>query len=290
MPEPLLPPLAALRAFEVTARHLSFSAAGRELNVTHAAVAQQVRGLERELDVILVQRAGRGLALTTDGQALAHDLAEGFASFRQGISRIRDQKSLLPVRIALTPSFAVSWFMPRLAALRDAHPDIELALNPGPELVDLGAGEYDLAIRFGPGGWPGVINEPFIPTSFVVCAAPTLVESWSPDCPEDLLALPWFEEPGRHEQAIWLTAMNIPMERVKNITQIPGYMMLAALREGQGIAATTKLFVQEDVDAGRLRILWEDETPGCGYHLLYRKGPQRAQVQAVLKWLKKQVE
>jgi len=288
MTEHPIPSLASLRAFEVTARHLSFSAAGRELSVTHAAVAQQVRGLERELDVVLLQRAGRGLALTAVGQTLAQDLSEGFASFRHGIARIRQQQSTLPVRIALTPSFAVSWFMPRLAALREAHPDIELALNPGPELVDMSTGEHDIAIRFGAGGWPGVVNETFLPTSLVVCAAPSLVENFSPDCPEDLLSLPWFEEPGRHEQAIWLNATGIKMERAHNITQIPGYMLLAALRDGQGIAATTKLFVQDDVDAGRLRILWEDKTPDRGYYLLYRKGPLRAQVESVRKWLKRQ--
>ncbi|SOH94524.1 LysR family transcriptional regulator, glycine cleavage system transcriptional activator [Monaibacterium marinum] len=283
-----LPTLAALRAFEATARHLGFSAAGRELNVTHAAVAQQVRGLERELDVVLVQRSGRGLALTADGSDLAHDLSEGFASFRRGISRIREQKSALPVRIAITSSFAVSWFMPRLASFREAHPDIELALHPSADLVDMAAGDHDLAIRFGSGDWAGVISEPFLPTSFVICAAPALVADWSPDCPEDLLALPWFDEPGRNEQAIWLKAMGLAQQRASNVTQVPGYMMLAALREGQGIAATTRAFVQQDVDAGRLTILWEDETPGRGYHLLYRRGPLRSQVAAVRKWLKRQ--
>lgn len=285
-----LPPLAALRAFEATAHHLSFSAAGRELNVTHAAVAQQVRALERELDVLLVERSGRALALTADGQALARDFSEGFARLRQGISGLRASKGAQPVSIAMTPSFAVSWFMPRLAAFQAAHPEVDISLDPAAELVDIAAGDRDVAIRFGTGDWPGARVETFLPTSFVICAAPQLVAGIAHDCcPEDLLDLPWFEEPGRNEHERWLNAIGLPSARARKVTHVPGYMMLAALRDGQGIAATTRLFVQDDLDAGRLVVLWEDTSPGRGYHLLTRKGPLRPEVEKVRKWLMRQV-
>ena len=286
MQPPDLPPLAALRAFEATARHLGFSAAARELNVTHAAVAQQVRALERDLGAALVERSGRALALTPAGAALARDMIEGFATLRAGIARHRQAAAAAPVSIAMTPSFAVSWFLPRMAAFRAAHPGIELSLDPGAELVDMAAGARDIALRWGEGGWPGVEADLILPTSFVVCAAPDLVNQIADE--RDLLDLPWFEEQGRSEQVAAVAAMGLGEARARSVTQVPGYMLLAALRDGQGVAATTRLFVEEDVAAGRLRILWEDARPNRGYHLLTRKGRLRPEVETVRRWLRRQ--
>ncbi|WP_316014528.1 LysR substrate-binding domain-containing protein [Roseobacter sp. HKCCA0434] len=280
-----LPPLAALRAFEATARHLSFSAAGRELNVTHAAVAQQVRALEKRMQTVLVQRAGRGLALTAEGQELARDLTAGFATIREGVARIAERQASLPVRIALTPSLAVSWFMPRMAAFRTAHPDIELALHPSAELIDMRAGEHDLAIRYGNGDWPEAQVRPFIPTRTILCAAPELLAGATRDRPEDLLALPWLEEHDARDSRAWLRAVGLKPEDRRNVTQLPGYMMLAGLRAGQGIAATTRLFAQDDLDAGRLTVIWEDPDPDRGYWMLSRQGAEREAVRRTRHWL-----
>ncbi|RED13114.1 LysR family transcriptional regulator [Pontivivens insulae] len=284
-----LPSLAALRAFEVSARLGNFSAAARELNVTPAAVAQQVRGLERDLAVPLAVRAGRGIDLTADGLALARDLSDGFTTIRQAVERIRGREALRPVSISTTPSFAAGWFMPRLPQFWADNPGLELALHPSAQNVDLTDGQHDLAIRFGGGRWAGLEAELLLSTSFVVCAAPELLQGWRPDRMEDLLDLPWFEEPGTHEQLVWLDAMGLPREKRRNVTQLPGNLLLSALREGQGVAASAMLFVEDDVKAGRLVKLWQDQTPGRGYYIVHRPGVLRPQVERVRRWLRRQV-
>ena len=98
MPDPdwrHLPSLSALRAFEATARLDGFSAAARALNVTPAAVAQQVRGLEADLGVALVIRQGRGLVLTPEGARLSAALAEGFSTIAGGIDALRHDEAHL---------------------------------------------------------------------------------------------------------------------------------------------------------------------------------------------------
>ncbi|MEM0944316.1 MAG: LysR family transcriptional regulator, partial [Pseudomonadota bacterium] len=159
-----LPSLASLRAFEAAARHLGFSAAGRELNVSHAAVAQQVRGLEAFLGLKLVARAGRGLELTPEGVLLADHLAEGFGKISSGIQQLTEAESARPLHITMTPSFAIGWLMPRLPLFREAHPEVELMVNPTVNVVSLADAGYDLAIRFGRGPWPGLESVPLIST------------------------------------------------------------------------------------------------------------------------------
>ena len=101
-----LPSLTSLRAFEAAARLGGFSAAGRELNVTHAAVAQQVRGLEATLGVTLLARAGRGLSLTSEGERLAAALTSSFGAIAAAVEEVRSGENGRPLHVTLTPGFA----------------------------------------------------------------------------------------------------------------------------------------------------------------------------------------
>ena len=135
-----LPPLSALRAFEAAARNGSLSAAARELNVTHPAIAQQVKKLEEWFGVPLLQRAGRGVAVTAEGTVLARELGDGFETLRRAVESMDAAATKRPLGITLTPSFAASWLMPRYAGFREAHPDIEVLFNPSAVVVEIGTG------------------------------------------------------------------------------------------------------------------------------------------------------
>ena len=143
------PSLTALRAFEAAARLQSFSRAARELNVTHAAVAQQVRGLEADLGRELIFRQGRGLALTSEGARLATALAEGFRGIAQVVDELKAAVPGTPVTLTLTPVFAAQWLMPGLKRFWAAHPDAPISLRPEKRLADLPREAVDLGIRFG---------------------------------------------------------------------------------------------------------------------------------------------
>lgn len=284
-----LPPLSALRAFEAAARNLSFSAAGRELNVTHVAVGQQVRRLEELLGVTLVIRHPRGLELTPEGARLAARLVEGFGLLREAVAEITEAGGDRPLRVTLTPMFAANWLMPRLGEFRAEHPDIQLMLNPTPERVDLRREDYDLAIRYGAGEWPGLEAEPFIPSRFVIAAARELVEGRRLETPADLAHLPWLMQQGTDEFDVWLAAHGVRVEGKHNITHLPGYMLLAAIREGQGVGCTTRLFIEEDLRAGRLVSLFEDDAQDmrAGYYLVRRPGPLREPLKLFIGWLRR---
>ena len=143
------PPLSSLRAFEAAARNLNYSAAGRELNVSHAAIAQQVRSLESHLGLRLAQRAGRGIELSPQGALLAEHLTHGFGEMAGALRALTAAESDRPLHVTMTPSFAANWFMPRMQSFRAAHPDIDLTVNPTVDLVDLRKTQCDVAIRFG---------------------------------------------------------------------------------------------------------------------------------------------
>ncbi len=254
-----MPPLATLRSFEAAARHLNFTSAGREMNVTHAAVSQQVRRLEERLGVSLMGREGRRLALTDDGARLAWQLSEGFGTLQQAIAAFTDNEAMRALKVTVTPIFATSWLMPRIADFRTGHPDIELMLNPTFELIDLRRDNYDLAIRYGAGRWPRLQSEPLILSSFVVVAATSLVGDRRIETPADAADLPWLQELGTDELKIWMERRGVTVPNKKNITHLPGYMIMSALRDGQGVACTARVFVEEDIRAGRLVVRFEEE-------------------------------
>ena len=127
-----MPPLNALRAFEVVARRLSFARAAEELHVTKAAVAQQVRLLEQEIGGPLVQRSGRGLALTELGAAGAAGLAEGFATLARAARAMREAKGRRFLVINASASFAATWLVGRIGKFKARHPEIDVLLDANP--------------------------------------------------------------------------------------------------------------------------------------------------------------
>ena len=283
-----LPPLTSLRAFEAAARNASYSAAGRELNVSHAAVAQQVRALESFIGFRLAERSGRGIALTPEGTLLAGRLTEGFGQVAEAIRLLSAEEAARPIHVTMTPTFGVNWFLPRMPMLRAAHPDIDLMVNPTAEVISFADSGCDAAIRFGTGGWDNLESERLVPSNFVIVAAPALVpDDWSGNL-EDLLGMPWLQELGTAEVQRWLDSLGIERPPPAHITSLPGYMVLSAIREGQGIAATARAFVEDDLAVGRLISLYEP--PGgeaTGYHLVWRKGIQRPALKQFLSWIRR---
>ncbi|MEM8791609.1 MAG: LysR substrate-binding domain-containing protein [Pseudomonadota bacterium] len=284
-----LPPLAGLRAFEASARHLNHSAAAEELGVTHAAIAQQVRGLEQHLGQKLMRRAGRGMALTQEGAYLAENLTGGFGQIACAIDRLRMDEQDRPLNISMTPSFAVSWFMPRMHRFHQLHPGIEMTINPSSKVVDMTADRVDAAIRYGTPPWQGLEAERLVEANFVIAGAPELIGDREISGPESLVDLPWLQETETREVERWLADQGIDAPPKAQISEMPGYMMLAGLRSGQGIAATARLFIEEDIAAGRLVVLFEESgSAPRSYCLVTLPGAQRPALKSFVKWIRRE--
>ncbi|MEJ8474105.1 LysR family transcriptional regulator [Roseibium algae] len=286
-----LPSLAALRAYCAVAEHKSFSAAGRDLNVTHAAVSQQVRALETQIGTQLVVREGRGLRLTPDGEHLASGLRDAFSRIIETVDVLRLNDQQRPLNITMTPAFAVSWLMPRISDFRQEQPDIELMLNPTGDVVEFVPGGVDLAIRFGDGNWPGFETELLMKTNYVVVGAQKLIGDRVLTDPSDILDYPWLQELGTNELSIWLENQGVVPSAKLNITHLPGFMVLDGLRRGDGISATARIFLEPDIIAGSIKVLFEDLRPNnSGYYLVSRPGMMRAPVKAFVSWIKKRAK
>ncbi|WP_443750695.1 LysR substrate-binding domain-containing protein [Asticcacaulis solisilvae] len=152
MPRPSLP-LNALRAFEASARHLSFTRAAIELCVTQAAVSHQVKSLEERLEVTLFRRLPRGLGLTAEGEALLPVVSESFDRMSDLLERFGDGRVREVLTLGAVGTFAVGWLLPRLPGLREAHPHLDVRLSTNNNRVDIAAEGLDYAIRFGNGAW-----------------------------------------------------------------------------------------------------------------------------------------
>jgi LysR family transcriptional regulator, regulator of gene expression of beta-lactamase len=148
-------PLNALRAFEASARHLSFTRAGLELRVTQAAISHQVKGLKEILGVTLFRRLPRGLALTDEALALVPVLTEAFARIGATLDRLAHGLDQEVVTLGCVGTFATGWLLQHLGDFRAKHPLVDLRLLTNNNWVDMAGDGLDLALRFGHGSWHG---------------------------------------------------------------------------------------------------------------------------------------
>src|SRR4051794_20350982 len=146
-----LPPLVELRAFEAAARHLSFRKAAAEVGVTPTAISHQIRLLERYCGCALFRRRPRPLSLTEAGARLFPAIRGGLDVFATAIAAVKQDRDRQPLRVTTTNAFASRWLVPRLPAWRKLHPDVPLEVIGTDSVLDLQAGDSDVAIRYATG-------------------------------------------------------------------------------------------------------------------------------------------
>ncbi|PTV95261.1 LysR family glycine cleavage system transcriptional activator [Rhodobacter aestuarii] len=284
-----MPPLTALRAFVTTAKEGGFSAAARKLNVTHAAIAQQVRALEADLGVPLVWRDGKHLALTPEGQRFAEALGEGFATILSAADHLRATGSEKPLAVTVPPTFASEWLMPRLARFWKKHPDIALSLLPEARVVDLQTAGANLGLRFGVGKWRGVVSEFLTAAPQVVVAAPELLGGRTRLSLREMSVLPWIREGDWPEQMQLLESMGLKPAALKFVDFPNEELALAAAREGIGLHLETESLIQEDLKLGWLVKIHELTEESLGYYIVRPPGPVNPAAKTFIEWLKAEV-
>ena len=245
-------PLNALRTFEAVARHLSFSRGAEELNVSTAAVSSQVRALEERLNQRLFRRKGRQVTLTAAGRKLFPGVERGMRELRLAVQRLDEDRSGGVLNISMMHSFLQKWLMPRLGAFHEAHPDLDLRISADDNRIDFEQSDFHAAIRFGPGGWEGLVSEHLLDDWILPVCSPRFLEQHGPfNSAEDLAqhALlfvdspvwdPWFEAIGGQGRE----------RRQKILNDALAILMAAEL--GEGIALTRWSLVARDLAAGRL--------------------------------------
>jgi LysR family glycine cleavage system transcriptional activator len=251
-----LPSLNGLRAFEAAARHMSFTLAGAELNVTQTAISHQIRRLEEELGVQLFLRLKDGLALTDDGQAYLPGIRTAFQALRQSTDQLLESRHNSVLTISTLVSVASKWLLPRLPAFQQAFPDIDVRVSASTDLVDFRKGGIDAAIRYGRGDWPGLRADWLMSDEIFPVCSPALLNSNPLNAPADLAHHTLLQVSGMTTQdwAAWLGAAGQPQQLAEGsrLTFDLALMAVQAAIDGQGVCIGRSTYVEDDLRAGRL--------------------------------------
>ena len=280
-----LPPLSTLRAFEATGRLGGYSAAARSLNVTTAAIAQQVRKLEADLGIPLVRREGRGLALTEAGRTLASTLNDAFEQIAKGIDDVTAQEAARGVSVSTTVRFVDAVIMPRLGGFWAEHPGIQVSFAAEGNSWDVDIEAFDIAIRGGPPNhvWSGAAQKLLLKSPFVLCGTPELVRLGA----KNLTDVPWIQDKSIGSQVFEGVVRDFGL-RVDDLQLVdPGgsKFELDAALQGYGLHLSPAVTVKKYLDEGRLEAIDVPPKWVACYFAVYRKGRISDQVGAFLKWL-----
>ena len=291
-----LPPLSALRAFEAAARHMSFSKAADELHVTPAAVSHQIHALEEDLGVKLFHRMNRSIGLTASARVLFPGLSEAFAGIQSSVRRLRAHNDTGTLTVTASPSFAAKWLLLRLHRFQERHSEIDVRISATDEVVDLTRGDFDVAIRYGCGKYPGLDVELLFTNEVFPACSPQLLTSGPPlRTPEDLSRhalihdLAVERDPLVPTWPMWLKAAG-----VKDVPAITGltfnnmHLALDAAIAGHGVVLAYSTIAAADLAAGRLVRLFSLALPDqFAYYIVTAPGAlERPKVRAFRNWLR----
>lgn len=285
-------PLHALRAFEAAARHLSFTRAAVELNVSQAAVSRHVRELEKALGLPLFTRLHRSVALTAGGTRLSQQLTRNFQALARCVAELRGER-LETLKISVEPAFAARWLVPRLPRFLALHPKVDVEIEASETLREIGRDSH-IAVRFidaarrAPTGHAMLL----VPCPVFPVLAPSLAAGKRLDAPAALLQYPLLhEDDGRYWQA-WLRAAGAPDVKPRRAIRFndPGLALQAAI-DGQGVALGDEVLAGAELRAGRLLRPFDTSLKAGSYWIVTgAKTARNSAARAFRQWLKEEID
>lgn len=275
--------LNALRAFEASARHLSFSAAAAELSVTPAAVGQLVRSLEEWLGTQLFHRQNSGrtrLVATEAAQRALPDISAGFDRLSLGLERLKEGSETGVLTVTVSPAFAAKWLLPRIERFHAKWPDTDVRLDTSLKPVDFVAQGVDIGVRYGAGIWPGLTAEKLMDEEIYPVCSPALAKQFGKrQRPADLADqtlihdLSMDSDAGFPSWSAWLKKAGVAKAAATRGTRINNSAaVLQAAIDGRGIALARSAMAHDDVAAGRLLRLFPqvEYSSTLAYYIVYR--------------------
>ena len=267
-----LPPLNALRAFDVAGRHLNFRSAAEEIGVTQGAVAQQVRQLEAHLRMPMFDRLPKGLAFTPAGRSYHARVATAFEELRAATETLRPE--LGKVVVSVTPTFASKWLIPNLPDFSLAYPDIDLRILATEKVSSFHSDGIDLAIRQGRPPFGANLDATYLfRQDIIAVAAPSFMTGHGlPVDGETLSGLRKLHD--AHD--LWPTFLNQIKEEDRaghGIRVSQTALTIDAALSGQGVALVSSFLVKRDLEANLLvQISPEVFNDELGFYLLAERG------------------
>ncbi|APG85539.1 transcriptional regulator GcvA [Sinorhizobium americanum] len=290
--------LNALRAFEASARHGSFSAAAEELNVTAAAVGQMVRGLEDWLGMPLFQRSPSGktrLTLTANAERALPDIRAGLDRLSIGLERLRESTTSGILNVTVSPAFAAKWLLPRIDRFQARCPETDIRLETSLKLVDYRAHGIDVGVRYGDGNWAGLVAKKLMDEEIFPVCSPGFPDIGNLAEPDDLTRTTLIHDLsvdpaiGFVTWDMWLRAAGVSESQPQRGMRIDNSAaVLQAAIEGRGVALARSILARDDLAAGRLQRLFPGfQVPSkLAYYVVYRaEYASLAKLQAFRNWL-----
>ncbi|MEH6477364.1 MAG: LysR substrate-binding domain-containing protein [Sneathiella sp.] len=272
-----LPPLNALRSFEMAGKHLSIARAAQELGVSSGAISQQVHALEKWIGCRLFKRTNRGLDFTEPGAAYYTEISVAMENIRNATQRVGRPDVRNGLVISVTASFAMKFLLPRLTGFRDLWPGVDISIATVELINEYQAADGDVGIRYGIAHQSGMWCKEILRDELLLVAAPNLMKKPREEFEfKDVLDFPFLID--QHPKIIkeypswekFLTELGI--DKVDNLSlreYSQQWMVIEAAINSEGIALAKRCLVQNDLDAGRLVSLSEiDLKLDSGYYLL----------------------
>lgn len=289
-----LPSLNALKAFEATARHESFTKAADELCVTQGAVSQQVKGLEAELGVRLFRRERQRLLITEAGRFYQDVVRDAFDRLGMGTERLLQRQNSGTLTVTTSPNFATKWLVHRLRRFSETHPGIDLRISASVHHIDFAREDIDLAIRHGNGQWPGMhVTRLCTEELFPVCSPKLLSGRHALRAPDDVKHHPLLHTDSTEDWGSWLRRADVDGVDLKHgIVFNQASMAIDAAVDGQGIALARTALASWDLLAGRLVRPFTQalEAPYAYWIVCPKSAAELPKIATFRGWLLKEVE
>ena len=289
-----LPSLTLLRSFEAAARHESFTMAAEELGLTQGAVSRQVRELETTLGLSLFRRVGRAVRLSKAGQALRDKLSGDLARLGGTIGRaIAAGQGASLLTVAVLPTFAARWLVPRLPDFKARHPGVELELQSYTGPFNLEEQRMDLAIHFGRDDWPGAQLRRLFPEDLAVVTAPDLIRRNNVRSGAQVFDLPLLHLTSRSE--LWAgyhAQLGLGMGAVFPGPRFDQFaMLIAGAVAGLGVAILPSYLIEAELESGALQAIDQaDDMTDSAYYVATPKGQRNEAAQQFSNWVAKQAK
>ncbi|MFI0473407.1 LysR substrate-binding domain-containing protein [Halomonas sp. HMF6819] len=268
-----LPSTAAMQCFEAAARHLSFTRAADELNLSQSAVSKQVAHLEAILQHKLFRRVRRSLLLTPEGAMFLSDVRKVLTQIEMSAQAVMTYSGNSEVlKVATLPSFGSRWLANKLPDFIAANPGISLEFHERVEDFDLEQQSIDVAFFYGHGSWPSLACHKLLDEEMVVVASPTLIERHRITRPEDLAGLSLLHLSTRPDAwHHWFADQNVATDRSYHGHRFETFpMILRTAMAGGGVALVPYFTVEEELAAGKLAIVWHHRFSSANaYYLVY---------------------
>jgi LysR family glycine cleavage system transcriptional activator len=294
-----IPPLNPLRAFEVAARHLSFTRAAEELFVTAAAVSHQIKTLEESLGVTLFVRQPKSLQLTEAGKAYLPGVQQAFKQLAEATHQLHLRGNPSTLRVNVPPTFALKWLIPRMDRFMKAHPEIDLKVSTSNHSIDFSRDEFDLAVRYGRGVYAGMKSELCLSVEVFPVCSPALMKGEHPlRVPDDLRFHTLLHDESTYADssnptwADWLRLAGVEgIDSTRGPSFWPSHLVINAAIDGLGVALAKKAWVEMDLAEGRLVRPFDISLPvEFGYYVVYpEERVDNLQIMTFVEWIRSEV-